>query len=51
MNEVSLSKIEDIYIVRGHKVMMDFDLAALIYHFGISKNQYVLRHSFLSSCN
>lgn len=30
MNEVSLSKIEDmIYIVRGHKVMMDFDLAEL----------------------
>ena len=30
MNEVRLSKIEDmIYIVRGQKVMMDFDLAEL----------------------
>ncbi len=30
MNEISLSKIENmIYIMRGHKVMMDFDLAEL----------------------
>jgi hypothetical protein len=46
MSEVSLSKIESmIYVIRGHKVMLDSDLAELYEVETKALNQAVKRNS------